>query len=710
MAERGSVPLVFGGGLDRETGVMAMQPGGMEDLRNVHLMRGKYQVRRGFERVMEFTDDLGNEQTDVIGGIAMQGRRAAVYVTYDEVNYIVNVFIGDHTGSWAAWLGEWPFKRDDDSDILSASNPYPPVVLLAEYNNLVFMAHTSNSVSERAQTYVVYYDETSGAYQLHGLTVGNPASDAPAGQWMDEHGTVTEQKVRFRGVVDHLEYMIGWGWGDQWEDRPELVRISQPGVPVAKVISGEAFDPLHYWIVGDEGDPVIRCLPAAESLLCFKETETWDLFGRSYLNFGYRKLDALYGMLEPRLAVNVEGAVFAWTNEGPRVFAPDGTSEGLEIPLELTLPEPYDLVAKGDDEYAFAVYMPVYRSVWWVFGRRVYCLYIREPGDWKWGYHELGFDPLCGFRLPQSGWGLVDPPTGYPSSPTMNDITDTTADVVVTNNSQDADETLEIWLKPGDGDWSLHKSTPVTSAATQEWTLESLKAGWDYDLAVRYRRGPYYTFGYESDDPATWPSTAQTSFTTTLAALPTINGALWSRTSSTVEQILVTITPPYTGADYDVELRRGAVLIDTESDVAGQFSHADEGLSPEANNSYDCRLRTPYVNGAYTSTTVVWGGPVSPTIQDAYPRPGHAESYVVEWGNATNLETEISDSLPTEIEANALDNLRYTQGVGQFTAIVGPISGSTGIQPWVAVRHKQTAFTVTDYSNHSAMQLTSALT
>jgi hypothetical protein len=119
------IPISFGGGLDRETGVLEMQPGGMEDLRNVHLLTGKLQVRRGFERVMEFTDDLGNEQTDVIGGIAMKGRRAAVYVTYDDVNYKVNVFVGDGTASWAAWLAEWPFKREDDSDILSATIPTP---------------------------------------------------------------------------------------------------------------------------------------------------------------------------------------------------------------------------------------------------------------------------------------------------------------------------------------------------------------------------------------------------------------------------------------------------------------------------------------------------------------------------------------------------------------------------------------------------------
>jgi hypothetical protein len=185
---------------------------------------------------------------------------------------------------------------------------------------------------------------------------------------------------------------------------------------------------------------------------------------------------------------------------------------------------------------------------------------------------------------------------------------------------------------------------------------------------------------------------------------------IWSRTSGTTEQILVPVTSTHFGTDYDIEIRRGGVLIHTITDTDGNDSYADTACSAEADNSYDCRLITPYVNGSYTSAKVVWGGPVSPTIQDVYPRPGHAESYIVEWANGTTLETEVSDSLPTEIQGNCLDNLRYTAAVGQFTTIVGPISGSTGLAPWVAVRHKQTLFSVTDYSDHSCMQCTSVLT
>jgi hypothetical protein len=183
------IPLPFGGGLDRETGVMSMQPGGMEDLRNVHLLQGKYQVRRGFERVLTFEDDDGNEQTDILAGIAMRGRRAAVYVTYDSVNYKVNVFIGDATGTWVSWLAEWPFLDASDAALKNASNPYAPVVILAEYNSLVFLAHSVNNVAARAQTFYVQWDELTQVYELNPLFA----------RWEDSGGMVTDQKVRFRG-------------------------------------------------------------------------------------------------------------------------------------------------------------------------------------------------------------------------------------------------------------------------------------------------------------------------------------------------------------------------------------------------------------------------------------------------------------------------------------------------------------------------------
>jgi len=88
------------------------------------------------------------------------------------------------------------------------------------------------------------------------------------------------------------------------------------------------------------------------------------------------------------------------------------------------------------------------------------------------------------------------------------------------------DLTLEIWLKPGgETTWTLAKSAEVTSDASQVITVDTLDgspllAGWYYDVAVRYRRGPYYSVGYESSNPEDWDVLSQAFFTTTIFIIP----------------------------------------------------------------------------------------------------------------------------------------------------------------------------------------------
>jgi len=673
------VPIVFGKGLDRETGVMAMETGGMEDLRNVHLLDGKVQVRRGFERVLTFTDPSDNDQTHILGGIPVLGERAAIYVTYDQLNGKVNVWYGDGAASWVSYLGEWEFKNASDVDLIAAADE-PPVISMAEMAGTILLAHDKSDVDYRAQTAIITKNAVTFAWQLNLLTV-------------DWSGI---QKVRFRGVVKHIEYICGWGWGSDSEDRPEIVRVSEPGVP-------NSFSVTDYWLPGDAGDPVTACYSSGETLLAFKETHTWELFGNNRANFGQRLLDGLYGMLHSRLAVSVEGAVFAWTNEGPRVFSGRGTSVSLEIPLEITLPESYDLPTKADDDESFAIYIPQKREVWWVFGKRVYSLSIRRLDDVKWTYNTLGFTPHCGFRLPQSGYGLASPPTGYPSGPTASNETDTTVDIEVTLNSQDGDETLEMWVRAdGDSAYTLWASFEVGSGGTQTETLTGLDAGWEYDIAVRFRRGSYYTAGYEDSDPDTWPSSSRSTFTTTMTSLPTIDSATWARTSASVERIQLTITPSYNGTGYDVEIRRGGVLIATETDVSGTFTYNDEDCTGEASNSYDCRLVTAYVNGSYTAATALWAGPDAPEISSI--DIDSDDEYDVYWANGGSFETEVYDSLPSESEGDVMDNLRTTEVAGEATAAVGVGGGNDGKYPWVGVRHKATTYGIDDYSEISSMQ------
>ena len=674
-----SVPIVFGGGLDRETGLMAMQPGGMDDLRNVHPLHGKFQVRRGFERVFEFPDVSGIEQTEMLGGIAVLGVRAAIYVTYGAEDGKVHFWEGDAEGSWVRYIDEWTFVSPAGVALRAAWDD-PPIIILAEYNGIVFAAHTASVASRRAQTHYLQKDPSTGAWGVHPLVA------------LIADGWPTDQEIRFRGVGQHIEYIVGWGWGTEDEDRPELVRVCKPGAPLN-------WDPMHYWIVGDEGDPVVACYPAAGTLLAFKETQTWECFGSSHADFGSRVLDKLYGMLQPRLACVVEGAVFAWTNEGPRIFTGRGTSEGLEFPLELYLPEPFDLAEKGDDENAFAVYLPLYRAVLWFYGRRIYACYIRMDGDWKWVYWEIPIDAFCGYRLPQAGWGHVEGPEGYPSNPTATVVADTTATLQVTNNSPAGDETLEVWLKEDGGSYALHASFGVSTAATDDHELTGLKAGWLHAVAVRYRRGPFYSPGHESSDPTEWPVAAQGTFTTTLSVAPTISSHRWERDSATIEGITLSALSPNYGTGYSIEFRRDGVLADTALAAIASVVITDTGITGETLHAHDCRVVTAYAQSPYSAAVSTWAGPPAPTLTQA--TSVLAENYHCTWTNAEDAHTEVWDNLPSLV-AEARETLRGTAAVGAVLFESGTISGSTGTQPDITIRHKLTQFGVDDYSTWSA--------
>ena len=61
------------------------------------------------------------------------------------------------------------------------------------------------------------------------------------------------------------------------------------------------------------------------------------------------------------------------------------------------------------------------------------------------------------------------------------------------------------------------------------------------------------------------------------------------------------------------------------------------------------------------------------------------------------------DSIPSELEGDVMDNFRGTADPG-ITIMLVEVSGSSGVQPWVGVRHKVTTDGVDDYSEISAMQ------
>lgn len=437
---RRKIPLAWGEGLDRERGLMTVSPSTFFDLRNVLLHEGKLIVRPGFSGVGEF-----DEVDRIVGGTALRGSKIGVVVGYSTSSQRVYTYLVSPNGQQSDLIGEWEHDQGGWGSAL-------PRIITAEVRGQVFMAHDQELVARRAATLVYNPNQAPTlSFLSKDFTGGESAGESAA-------ESDTGDRIRFRGVVRHLQYLFGWGWGSADETRPELIRNSLAGQPTQ-------FEDRAYFFPGDRGDPVIACAPAGNVLLAFKRTETYAIIGYSPRNFGANLVDPRYGLVSSRAWVNVGGQTIAWSDEGPRVWGGAGPSNGIEIPLGLREWEPTDLVAEGDQLDAWGLYVPDERVALFRFGRRLYALTARVQGGWRWSWSELGFDAYCGFTLFAGVEPAVAPP-GYPTylpadgsrGEPATEPAGTYADIGVKHTNQDGDETLEIWMaefvEAGAGEYS----------------------------------------------------------------------------------------------------------------------------------------------------------------------------------------------------------------------------------------------------------------
>ena len=669
MSENPRIPMPFGSGLDRETGIMAVRPSTFEDLRNLLLHQGKAVVRPGFGSALALLDDVGNPISHIVAGEPLRSDSTGIIVSYQESTQRVWVHSINADGTVAALVDEWVHD-------LGGWGSTPPVVHMAESYGNVFMAHDKRSVTSRAKT--IYYDTTGSLVDMVS----------------DDWGGRGNEDIRFRGVVRHLNYLFGWGWGDSTSDRPEFVRSSVAGDPTSFKVN-------HYAIAGNQRDPVLLCKPAGNRLIVFKDSETHVIKGSSRDSFGIKMLDPLYGILGSKLAANFGGLVLAWSAEGPRSWDGLNDSDEIAIPLDLGGLEPSTLVPQGLTETSFAFYVPELRVVIFVFGRRVYALTVRVEGDWKWSYWELGFDPLCAFKVFDNTLSAVAP-TGFPEYTSAVEA-GTYVDVTVTNRSQDGDETLEAWVQEDPaGAWAKNKSVAVALTSTQVVQLDGLTAGTVYNTAYRYRRGLLYTVGYEVTPPSDWPAVSQGQVTTTIDP-PSVFSGVWSRTGAAAEKIVLTVTPATGLGANDIEVFRNAVSIGTISPGSvGTFDDTTAlGLTGEADHDYTFVTKGGTDSPPSAALTLWAGPPLQPQI---------------EWAQATGPSYQVGFSIPdptipTEVWDNYDDaggtgasTLRQTASAGVYQKSSGALVNvpvSPGLLILLQVRQKATAFTTDDFSKFS---------
>ena len=438
--------LVFGSGLDRETGVMATAPASFEDLRNVILYQGKVQTRKGLEAMLEFP------ATHLIAIQPLRSEGAGMIVTYDQPTGSVDVYRVDAAATAYDYIGQW-FVLDGGSA--------PPVVITTEVFGRIFFAHNDIIVDTRAATYM---------YNPFGPTLfGQLEAD------LDDTGV---EPMKFAGVVRHLDYLFGWGFGTASKNRPEMVRVSMPGQPWK-------FNKEHYFVIGDRRDPVLTCVPFASTLGVWKDSETHEIFGYDRATFGSRVIDPLYGCVGSRLAVNVAGAVYFWSEIGPRYNFGGGPSQDAAQPLDTFGWEPESLVVEGAETYAFADFIRDVRAVIFTYNRRVYALFLRGGmRNAKWCYWELGQDVYCSGTLFQGGLGPLTAPTGWPECTGVIRSSDGTyMDVSWDNVGATGDEIVEIWYR------SIQPAAPLPFLSV-DTDLDGIADGWnkqeDADHTVQF--------------------------------------------------------------------------------------------------------------------------------------------------------------------------------------------------------------------------------
>ncbi len=356
------LPLTFGQGLDRASGVGLVDPRSFTDLRNVELVDGAAQSRKGLAQVYALTGPGALNMNDVL------------------LNEIVEFSTGNLSLGWRASAGDVRlfYNGADQALVHTGVSPAPTSLRFfsAEINGMVFVAHDQP------------YDTTRLKTRYWGA-VTPTVTDLTA----DLNGVSGVQPIEFRGVVAYLDYLVGWGYGHFTENpREELVRISLPGQPTV-------FKPEHYLIIGQRGSPVLNCVPVGGRLLAFKPTQIIPIIGTNRANFGsLPAADKDFGLAGSRLAaVASSGVCYFWSQHGPRATA-GGASVEIGLPLKLDAPEPSDLVASGAASDGFAQYVPGKEHVRFVFGRRCYTLHLRDPGNPRWSYDEFAVAVRSGGR------------------------------------------------------------------------------------------------------------------------------------------------------------------------------------------------------------------------------------------------------------------------------------------------------------------------
>lgn len=490
MGSRSRLPIPFGYGLDRASSTLVVDPKAGADLRDVFLLEGKVRVRAGIGTAI-----LTIAGTDaIVHQEYFKAKAKIVYVTYNRTTRDVKVYVGDVNGTSATVVSTW--------GVLAVGAVEPPRFSSAESFNLLVLAHDEPSVTRRLIT------KTYDGATLASLTANLDNTSA--------------HNVLFRGVVEHLGYVWGWGFGsDADKSRPEMIRPSKPGDP-------STYTQNAWFAVGERDDPILAARPCAGGLLVLKSSFRALITGADKASFGSVPVDRTYGQVAMRLSITVGSKVYAWTNEGPKA-SDGGDFVGLEIPLELLdrlpsgLPEG-SLLANGhtayfSDEKCICWFFPDYMA-----SQTLVVAYSRRETLVGSRFSYLLIPQVVQSALvvaPSTESVSVDP--GYATSVSHSGVqagTQYLDKITFTINAPVGDETVELWGRQGAAAPTLITTFAINTSAGTQTVTQALVAAGSWDLWVRFTRGGQPRTDHPGSDPTAWPAASKG--TGTVTALPAL--------------------------------------------------------------------------------------------------------------------------------------------------------------------------------------------
>lgn len=597
-------PLAAGRGVDRGTGLVATQPQYPLDAQNVYARDGKMALRPGLANPGYAQLEWG---TDIIDTVCLQATGDQLFVVFDRDSREIRLFRLDVTNNVMQALA---VPADGLWGVLEDLAPFP-VVTHAEQNGLMFFAHSEAIMTYRLPT--IYYTPDFVDPSNPGELTELEADLAPDG---------SAATVYFRGVYAYLEYIVGWGYGDESDDdRPEVLRLSVAGEPLSWL-------PGNYFLCGVKKDPILTVIATDGILAIGKANAAYRLYGTSGLDFGIDWLDRKYGVVSARAAIAVGTLAYWWSNDGPRIVTSAGTRP-IGQPLELISPLPADLPPLGVPRTMFTVYDRDRYLLEFVFPRlddaavrtTSVALSLWVPDDPRWAFNVRERCLGCAGELYLSGDNQLQAPTGYASDVDAVDVgiaTDHTfrrVSLAWVNNSFLGDEVVQVFAKEAGGEWAVVFSVPVGDDMAQSTNFETLLPLRAYELALRYVRGPRVTLGYEGADPDLWTAAtaagSKTTFNTSSAA-PVMATPLFTSPSG---PIAINWTSDQTGGTYLVEKYNGAAWETVAADVeANTYSYTIPG--PELGTTVPFRItakRGAIVGPVSASTGIFMGVTVGPT-------------------------------------------------------------------------------------------------